>query len=517
MRSTATSVVGVVLSLGAVAVLVVWWFRTSRKRRAAPPEGRRGRGHDGRTTGAPVTDRRGRIDGLPADAGWRTASTGRGHAGHGHGHHVVRLTGVGRVIALTLALGGGGFADAYNLANTTPNIVHDIVLGGVLSATFVPVFVDHLTTRRGKEAWEAISAVVTVTVTVLVAATVVFFVLTPDHHRRLYTVTNHSADVHQQQADGHLPAAMVRPPADLLRPHRRVHRPAQRPGQVRARPCSSPSPTTWWSSGSCSWFHALVPHPSLASVDAHRTGLVLLGIGTTLGVVVQAALLLPSLLRADLHLRFLWNPAHEAMRTITRLAGWTFGWVVANQVALVVVLALADGTKVPGARVGVHLRLHLLPTSLRRGGRVGDERGDARRFRPGGPGGTSPLSATAWPTGLRAMLAIIIPSAVGMLILAHPLIDLVLAHGAETSAKAESTASGPGHVRPGAPGLLHLPLHGAGPPVHAGHSHRVPPLPGGERRQHRLARGPGRPPRGTRLGPVAFHRLHVGRSVGPGR
>jgi hypothetical protein len=27
-------VVGVILSLGAVAVLVVWWLRTSRKRRA---------------------------------------------------------------------------------------------------------------------------------------------------------------------------------------------------------------------------------------------------------------------------------------------------------------------------------------------------------------------------------------------------------------------------------------------------------------------------------------------------
>jgi hypothetical protein len=41
VRSTATSVVGIVLSLGAVVVLVAWWIRTSRKRRrarrAAPP------------------------------------------------------------------------------------------------------------------------------------------------------------------------------------------------------------------------------------------------------------------------------------------------------------------------------------------------------------------------------------------------------------------------------------------------------------------------------------------------
>jgi len=35
VRSTASSVVGVILTVGAVAVLAVWWFRTSRRRRAA--------------------------------------------------------------------------------------------------------------------------------------------------------------------------------------------------------------------------------------------------------------------------------------------------------------------------------------------------------------------------------------------------------------------------------------------------------------------------------------------------
>ena len=92
--------------------------------------------------------------------------------------------------------------------------------------------------------------------------------------------------------------------------------------------------------------------------------------------------------------------------------------------------------------------------------------------------------------GLRGILAIIIPSAVGMLILAHPLIDLVLAHGAETSANADSTGRDPGHVRPRAARLLHLPLHGARLPVHAGHPHRLPAVPGGERPQHRVRRWP---------------------------
>ena len=168
VRSTATSVVGVVLSLGALAVLVVWWLRTSTEAAGRAPGATRPR--IGGTEPARVTDvteRRGRRP--PGGAGRRAAAPGRGHRwAWPSGTTLSRITGVGRVIALTAALGGGGFADAYNLANTTPNIIYDIVLGGVLSATFVPVFVDHLTTRKGKEAWEAISAVVTVTITVLV-------------------------------------------------------------------------------------------------------------------------------------------------------------------------------------------------------------------------------------------------------------------------------------------------------------------------------------------------------------
>ena len=206
----------------------------------------------------------------------------------------------------------------------------------------------------------------------------------------------------------------------------------------------------------------------------------LLGVGTTLGVVVQAALLAPSMVRARLHIRFLWRPAHEAMRTITRLAGWTFGWVLANQVALVIVLALADGVTTPGAVssytyaytffqlpygiVAVSVMTAVTPSLAARWAQR-----DMVAFRH------------RMAFGLRGILAIIIPSAVGMVLLAHPLIDLVLAHGAETSAEANSTAAALALLRPRAPRLLHLPLHGARLPSHAGHPHRLPSLRGGER------------------------------------
>ena len=44
-------------------------------------------------------------------------------------------------------------------------MLYDVVLGGVLSATFIPVFVDRLaSTKEEPEAFESISAVLTVSV-----------------------------------------------------------------------------------------------------------------------------------------------------------------------------------------------------------------------------------------------------------------------------------------------------------------------------------------------------------------
>ena len=75
-----------------------------------------------------------------------------------------RVTGLLRFVALAWALGQTTLADSYNLANTTPNMLYDIVLGGILSATFIPVFVDRLSNKSEREAFDSISAVLTVSV-----------------------------------------------------------------------------------------------------------------------------------------------------------------------------------------------------------------------------------------------------------------------------------------------------------------------------------------------------------------
>jgi len=186
-----------------------------------------------------------------------------------------------------------------------------------------------------------------VTVAILVAATIAFFVLAPEIID-LYTATNHNPDVHNQQVVAVFLLRWFVPQLACYGLIALFTALLNTQGKFAA-PMFVPIANNLVVIAMLVWFHELVPRPSLATIQAHHSALVLLGVGTTLGVIVQAALLVPSLLRSDLHIRFRWQPGHEAMRRITHLAGWTFGIVLSNQVALVVVLALADGARVPGA------------------------------------------------------------------------------------------------------------------------------------------------------------------------
>jgi putative peptidoglycan lipid II flippase len=374
------------------------------------------------------------------------------------GTAVSRFTGVLRVLALAFALGATHLATSYNLANTTPNMLYDVVLGGVLSATFIPVFVDRLATRSEREAWRAISSVITLSVAVLVAMTVVFWLLS-GQVIDAFTALDHthsavqSAGLDQERAVAtsllrwFVPQVafygLIALATALLNTRRRF-----------VAPMWVPIANNVVCIAVLLWFHHLVPDfPSLAGVEAHQGQLVLLGLGTTLGVVLQAVLLLPSLRAARLsRLRWRWDPRHEAVRTIVRLGSWTFGFVVANQVALFVVLALAVGVpasdpvssytyaytfmQMPYAVVAVSVMSAVTP-DLAQQWATGDMMAFRRRL----------------AGGLRAVLAIILPAAMGMFLLAKPAVALLLGHGATSVASTEDTGAALALFSLGLPGF----------------------------------------------------------------
>ena len=70
-----------------------------------------------------------------------TARLGRATGVMAVGTVFSRGTGFVRTIAITAAIGTRQVGDAYNVANTTPNIIYDLLLGGVLTSVVVPVLV----------------------------------------------------------------------------------------------------------------------------------------------------------------------------------------------------------------------------------------------------------------------------------------------------------------------------------------------------------------------------------------
>jgi len=365
------------------------------------------------------------------------------------GTTISRVTGVLRIFALAYALGSLSLADAYNLANTIPNIVHDIVLGGIVSATFIPVFVERFAMRSEDEAWEAVSAVTSVTMIVIAAATVIFFALTPlviDATTALNrsphaAQTRHVATdllilfVPQLACYGFVSLATA-----LLNARRRF-----------GSPMFTPIANNVVLVVVLLVFGTIVRHPSVAGVSSHRSQLLLLGLGTTLGVVAQAALMIPSLRRAGLRLRWMPDFHHEAVRTILRLSSWTFGLVVANQLALLVVLAMSEKVgrgavsaytyaytffQLPYGVVAVSIMSATAP-ELTSNWALGDTGAFRRRM----------------AVGMRAMLAVIVPAACGLLVLARPLVALLLGHGASTPADTAATATSLAMLAIGLPGF----------------------------------------------------------------
>ena len=358
----------------------------------------------------------------------------RSTAGMAAGTLLSRVTGFGRVFALAYALAFTRFSDAYNLANTTPNIVYELVLGGILSATLVPVFVDRLATDDEEDAWTAISAVVTASVAVLVAITVAFFLAAP-WLIRIYTLRLHGTSARDQQAVATALLRMFAPQVlfyglialatALLNARRRF-----------AAPMTTPVLNNLLVIGVL----LLLPHVTLdLSLHAMRraTGpLVLLGLGTTAGVALQAVALWPSLRGARLRLRMVWQPAHDAVRTVLRLSGWTFGYVVTNQVALWVILVLANARAgdvsayqaaylfflLPHSVFAVSIMTALLPDLSERWS-VGDVAGYRERL----------------SFGLRVTALVVLPAAAGLVVLARPIVKLVLLHGALSAHSARTT------------------------------------------------------------------------------
>lgn len=349
------------------------------------------------------------------------------------GTAISRLTGFLRLSAMAFAIGitETRLADAYNVANITPNILYELALGGILTSVVVPVVVEWMQARGREVAWDVVRRLFTIAIVVLSAIALLGIVLAPlivD----LYTVGYPDA---QREAVHGLATFFLRwfmpqvvfygigaVAAGLLNAHRRF-----------AAPMFAPIANNVIVIATFLIFAAM-PDPADHTQLATGAQQLVLAIGTTLGVVAMTAALWPSVRATGFRFRWLGGIRDEAIVRIGRLATWVVAYVVANQLGYLVIVILAGGPtggyssyaaafilfQLPHAIFAVSILTALLPAM-------------SSRWAAEDLDGYKALLSQ----GIRATATILIPAALGYLVLAKPIVRLLLEHGETTAVSAE--------------------------------------------------------------------------------
>ena len=345
-----------------------------------------------------------------------------------------RLTGFLRVAAMAYALGvaESRLADAYNVANTTPNIIYELALGGILSSVFIPVFVEWLESRSREAAWHLARSLMSLAVVVL-GTVMILGILGSGLIVRAYTFQVGGPARQATQALASFFLTWFMPQivfygvgaiaTGLLNAHRRF-----------AVPMFAPILNNLLVSATFIVF-ALLPGPARPTPSG-ITGpqRYVLALGTTLGVLAMTAALWPSLRRIGFTFRWTLDLKDPALRRIARLAGWSFVYVVTNQVGYLIVVILAAKQQggytayaaafiffqLPHAIFAVSIMTALLPAM-------------SSRWTDGDRDGFRGLLAQ----GIRATAFVVVPAALGYLVLAEPIVRLLLEHGVAGRASTE--------------------------------------------------------------------------------
>ncbi|HSO96874.1 MAG TPA: murein biosynthesis integral membrane protein MurJ [Acidimicrobiia bacterium] len=348
----------------------------------------------------------------------------------GVGTALSRVTGLLWRAAAAYAIGITALSGTYAFANETPNMLYELIVGGVLTATLVPQFVRHF--QDDDE--EATSAVVTVSVMLLIGVAILGVLLAPLIADLLTLRVHGSQQGEQRQLATDLLRLFMPQIAfygftalatALLQARRRFAAAAFAPilnnvvliGLFLALP-------------------RLAGRPITVARVLHDTPLLLfLGLGTTAGIVAMALALVPALRGARVHLRFLPAWRHRAVAIVVRLSGWTIGYVIANQIALWVVLVLANGQPGGPAAYLLAYTLFQLPHGLFAVSimtTAGPELAAAAR--------DLPALRHRFARALRLVLTIVVPSAALAVALARPVVVALLQRGAFTGSNSALVA-----------------------------------------------------------------------------
>ncbi len=369
---------------------------------------------------------------------------------------VSRMSGFVRSALLAAALGTALHADLFNIANTIPNMLYILLAGGIFNAVLVPQLVRSMKNDAdGGEAYT--NRIVTLAGVFLAAVTVLLVVFAPWVMRIFLDASYDDPAMSVQRASLIDFARFCLPQVFFYGMFVLV-------GQI-LNSRGSFGPMMWAPIANnvisvgvlVVYLFAFGPAEDLHGAYTPGQEL-LLGLGSTLGIVAQLAILLPYLARAGFRYRPRFDFRGTGLGHTFRLGLWTLLFVVVNQIAYTVVVRLASsGTSgdsagtgytiysgaflivmVPHAIVTVSLATAVLPTLSRHAADT-----------------DHPSLAASLTSTLRSALVLVLPFVLLLPLIAGDIANLVWGYAAAADTFADYAPS----LALFAPGLLFFTIH----------------------------------------------------------
>jgi putative peptidoglycan lipid II flippase len=355
------------------------------------------------------------------------------------GTAVSRLTGLIRIVIFGIIVGQTSLADAFDSANNSPNAIYELLIGGVLSASLVALFAQFVERddleHNGTKSQDAI---ISVSAIALVAVTALAMLFAPAifHILSLHPASSVNTQVFRSVGTSLTRIFVVQIffyglsalTSALLNARKLFFAAAWSPALANIVTIG---------------FFCLLPltqagdNLSIDSVQRDQVAIWILGLGTTLGIVVMALAQGIAVLRHGMRFTFSPQFTHPAVKKLVRLSLWTLGYVAANQVALVVIKNLASPgsggvdayskafvlLQLPHGLLAVSIATTFVPDLARM-----FHRGDHQQF------------SLTMANGIRLTALLTIPASCGLWVMSKPIIGLLFQHGNFSAAATANTA-----------------------------------------------------------------------------
>jgi len=362
-------------------------------------------------------------------AATQRSSLVRSGAGMAVGTLVSRGTGFLRTLVLVAAIGTSFLGNAYNNANTLPNTVYYLMLGGIFTSVVVPLLVR--SARRDPDRGEAYAQrLFTLGALALLGVTVVGTALAGP------LVTLYAPNIHGAEHNLMVLWAYIFIPQIFFYGMSSLIGAILNTRGRFAAPMWTPvinNLVVIVVGGFYVWTVGLNKEPWTLPA----WGVQLLGVGTTLGVVAQTVALFPSLRAAG----FRWRPTlgfrPGEVSEMGRMAGWMSVYVVTQWAGNLIVQILANAAsagvngysaysiawqlfQLPYAIVGISVITALLPRM--------SEHASARRYS---------LVRDDFSIGVRLASVLVVPAAIYLGVLGGPIAEVLFSYGSTSATHAQ--------------------------------------------------------------------------------